>query len=375
MKKLLSLAAVVIGLNAYQIDIKSGWQLKGALEDINVTGVFNKQEIVSVWTYNDETNTWRAYVPNMNVNLDSHGIEPLNIIHQGEGFWVNASNNLVIETNISENIQNIDENVSNDEENITTIIDTQNEENTTNEYNASEYVKYYSSIYNLYDLNQYLTKEPSPFEPNFLSEEYIMGINENGDYINSSVSEFFCNDTDNFGFVYNFCYIEEYGDTFFNLPQGSFVITDAGGGPEEGGPMPIFAFEKIEENENGIVAIGVAYVDYYSNKKVELISFNKNINTINPNEVLSGSNKFYYLENDYNTNLYQNLLEFNYNGKGKNITPSNIEEFNYTIVDNKIVIDDRTIEFVNKIDDFYVVKSCNNNQCKLEVISTSPILK
>ena len=135
--------------------------------------------------------------------------------------------------------------------------------------------------------------------------------------------------------------------------------------------MPIFAFEKIEENENGIVAVDMSYMD----SNVELTSFNKNINTINPNEVLSENNKFYYLKDSYNTDLSQNLLEFNNNGKGKNITPSNIEEFNYTIVDNKIVINDRTIEFVNNIGDFYVVKSCNNNQCQLEVISTSPILK
>ena len=113
MKKLLSLAALVIGLNAYQIDIKSGWQLKGALEDINVTDVFNEAEIISVWTYDDENGKWRAYLPNVNVNLDSYGIEPLNIIHKGEGFWVNASNNLFVETNISENAQNIDGNTNN----------------------------------------------------------------------------------------------------------------------------------------------------------------------------------------------------------------------------------------------------------------------
>ena len=372
MKKLLSLAAVVIGLNAYQIDIKSGWQLKGALEDINVTDVFNKQEIVSVWTYNDETNTWRAYVPNMNVNLDSHGIEPLNIIHQGEGFWVNASNNLVIETNISENIQNIDENVSNDEGNITTIIDTQNEENTTNEYNASEYVKYYyNNFYTLYDLNQYLIKEPSPFEPNFLSEEYIMGINENGDYMDdySYIEESFCiYYEDEYNYFCPIVVSSEYENEFYNVPQGSLLITDMGS-PEGGGGIPLFAFEKIEENENGVVAVAMSYMD----SNVELISFNKNINTINSNEVLSNNNKFYYLDSEYHVS--QNLLEFNNNGKGKNITPSNIEEFNYTIVDNKIVINDRTIEFVNNIGDFYVVKSCNNNQCQLEVISTTPILK
>ena len=98
MKKLLSLAAVVIGLNAYQIDIQSGWQLKGALENINVTDVFNKQEIISVWTYDDEDNKWKAYLPNKDVDLEKYGIKPLSTIHRGEGFWVNANNSLLIET-------------------------------------------------------------------------------------------------------------------------------------------------------------------------------------------------------------------------------------------------------------------------------------
>jgi len=38
-------------------------------------------------------------VPNMNVNLDSYGIEPLNVIHKAEGFWVNANNSLSVEIN------------------------------------------------------------------------------------------------------------------------------------------------------------------------------------------------------------------------------------------------------------------------------------
>ena len=99
MKKLLSLAAVVIGLNAYQIDIKSGWQLKGALEDINATSVFNESEIVSVWSYDSENSKWRAYLPNMNIDLSNYdNIEPLNVIHKGEGFWISANSELLIET-------------------------------------------------------------------------------------------------------------------------------------------------------------------------------------------------------------------------------------------------------------------------------------
>jgi len=87
---------MIIGLNAYQINIKSGWQLKGALEDINVTSVFNKPEIISVWTYDDENNKWRAYLPNTNIDLNKFGIKPLNTINKGEGFWVNSIENINI---------------------------------------------------------------------------------------------------------------------------------------------------------------------------------------------------------------------------------------------------------------------------------------
>jgi len=96
MKKILLLVAMIIGLNAYQINIKSGWQLKGALEDINVTSVFNKPEIISVWTYDDENNKWRAYLPNTNIDLNKFGIKPLNTINKGEGFWVNSIENINI---------------------------------------------------------------------------------------------------------------------------------------------------------------------------------------------------------------------------------------------------------------------------------------
>ena len=133
MKKVLFLLAIIIGINAYQINIKNGWQLKGALENINVAKVFDKQEIISVWAYDDENNQWKVYLPNINIDLDKFGVKPLSTISKGEGFWINASNNLFIETNINENIQNIDENITYNDEESNTTIETNISENTSEE--------------------------------------------------------------------------------------------------------------------------------------------------------------------------------------------------------------------------------------------------
>jgi hypothetical protein len=49
MRRILSLIGnVIIGVSAYTI-INKEWQLKVALEDINVTSVFNKSNIISGW--------------------------------------------------------------------------------------------------------------------------------------------------------------------------------------------------------------------------------------------------------------------------------------------------------------------------------------
>ena len=100
-KKIFSMAvaaALSIGtLNAYQINLKKGWNLKGALTDINVKD-FNNSNIISIWTYDGQT-PWRVYLPN-NPNIMNNlpqGIQPLNIIHKGEGYWVLSKNNLTID--------------------------------------------------------------------------------------------------------------------------------------------------------------------------------------------------------------------------------------------------------------------------------------
>jgi len=72
------------------LDIQPGWQLKGALDEINVTD-FNNPNIISVWTYDSVNQKWKAYLPNSSINLASYDIENLQYIKKGEGFWVNSA--------------------------------------------------------------------------------------------------------------------------------------------------------------------------------------------------------------------------------------------------------------------------------------------
>lgn len=91
MKRLLSAAAIAALsctiLSAYQIDVKPGWQLKGALSDIDVQ-TFDNPNIVSVWTYDDISQSWKVYLPNNSTLMNSlpSGISPLNYIKKVKVF-------------------------------------------------------------------------------------------------------------------------------------------------------------------------------------------------------------------------------------------------------------------------------------------------
>lgn len=107
MKKLLFiLGGLTISINAYILNLQSGWQLKGALEDINISS-FKKDGIVSVWTYDLKNAKWKAYFPYLSIDLNKYGIENLNNINKEEGFWVKSSKNLSID--ISKSWMKVDE--------------------------------------------------------------------------------------------------------------------------------------------------------------------------------------------------------------------------------------------------------------------------
>ena len=94
MKKVLSLAALVAIISADTIYLHPGWQLLGAVKDMNISE-FNKTSITSVWAYDDENKTWLAYSPNpylMNLIKKTPNVNVLNSISKYKGFWVLANN-------------------------------------------------------------------------------------------------------------------------------------------------------------------------------------------------------------------------------------------------------------------------------------------
>ena len=94
MKKFLYIILTFQVLFSYQLKTQKGWQLKGALEDIDVNLSFKKNEIISVWTY--ENNKWKAFF-NKDINIS---IESLKIIHKEDGFWILSNKNTEINTTV-----------------------------------------------------------------------------------------------------------------------------------------------------------------------------------------------------------------------------------------------------------------------------------
>jgi len=84
----LSLDSELVNVDNYKLSFQPGWQLKGALKDLNISK-FDKENIVSVWSYDTKAKKWKAYLPNTSVDLEVKGIEKLDEIKKGEGFWVN----------------------------------------------------------------------------------------------------------------------------------------------------------------------------------------------------------------------------------------------------------------------------------------------
>ena len=117
MKKLILGGLVVVGLNAYSLNITAGWQLLGAKSDINIQA-FNKSNVVSVWAYDKNQKKWFAYLPNNPNVLDNYpSIGKLSEVRDGYGFWVNADSDINIDTQVqatddNDTTQNIDVNTS-----------------------------------------------------------------------------------------------------------------------------------------------------------------------------------------------------------------------------------------------------------------------
>jgi len=80
--------AMALTLSARVVSLQKGWNLMGALSDINVTAYFNNTDVLSVWTY--KNGDWKVYLPN-NTNLMTNlpdGISRLDTIIKEKGYWI-----------------------------------------------------------------------------------------------------------------------------------------------------------------------------------------------------------------------------------------------------------------------------------------------
>jgi hypothetical protein len=106
MKKLIFLTMFIINIFAHTINIKTGWQLLGTENELNIT-VFKNPNIKSVWSYDSNNKRWRAYIPNINIDLNKLNIENLTKIDKYEGFWLSSLSNFTLNTEILFNTLNV----------------------------------------------------------------------------------------------------------------------------------------------------------------------------------------------------------------------------------------------------------------------------
>ena len=98
MKKiLLSIITIATISNASQLEITSGWQLKGSSQNINISS-FNNPNISYVWGYDSHTHRWSVYLPNNPTYMNNlpTSIDKLNSIKANQGFWIYATNNTIL---------------------------------------------------------------------------------------------------------------------------------------------------------------------------------------------------------------------------------------------------------------------------------------
>ncbi len=91
--KFIKLAAIfsmlfidVIVLNAQELNIKKGWNLLGALDNVTVTSI---PCVNSIWVYNSLNDSWNLYQKLKDDSNFGYGL--VSNINKGKGFWLNSS--------------------------------------------------------------------------------------------------------------------------------------------------------------------------------------------------------------------------------------------------------------------------------------------
>ena len=339
MKKTLSIiAGLVLSLGAYTFNFQQGWQLEGAVSDMNLS-VFQNVNVVSVWTYDYKNQKWRAYFPNQSIDLGKYGIEPLKQIKKGEGFWVNSVGSFSINV-MDKDIQEAYNQGYQDGLNSATSqcsssdvppVDDINNSNNGNTlpYNPLDHLIDTPTDFNLSDIAGKTFKIIYEDEENGENTEYpLLTFNNNGI---GHVS--FSND-DNFTLKYDNGLIDvnsTYGDTL--------------------------KFKKLAEDNNGIIVVGIDKDENgnYHNKFLDAW-----LNNINPVD-MSTLNYPVTFYSAYDGNM-------TINGDGTITYPWGEDE-NYTIQNGQIVTQDQWnnddnssdididhMQIVGKVGRYYVLR-------------------
>lgn len=66
-------------------ELKSGWNLLGSVNDIDILSLSGIDDINTIWSYSQDGG-WYLY----SKSVDNYGLEKLNSLKSGEGFWINT---------------------------------------------------------------------------------------------------------------------------------------------------------------------------------------------------------------------------------------------------------------------------------------------
>jgi len=96
-RKILTLISSFIvssAIYAQDLDVQNGWQLLGAIEDINISN-FDNTCVDYLWKYKNED--WQVYIAN-NQTYDLSNITAMTSLNQGDGFWIKGITECKIST-------------------------------------------------------------------------------------------------------------------------------------------------------------------------------------------------------------------------------------------------------------------------------------
>lgn len=100
MKIITKIASIILCscfLYGQSINVENKWQLKGAMEDINLT-VFSNSCADIIWSFDSDLNSWGIYLTNSSKYSVPTDMRLIDKINPGDGFWVKGDSNCSVNT-------------------------------------------------------------------------------------------------------------------------------------------------------------------------------------------------------------------------------------------------------------------------------------